>query len=636
MGRRIALLIATSKYVDGQLRRLRAPVEEAKELRQLLLDPEVGSFDEAEVAHDESKAEIERRIELLFNRRSPDDLVLLYLSCHGIKNDHNRLFFATTNTLIAQPNSTAVHAGFVQRLLDESEAGAKVVLLDCCYSGAFSKGHETKSAGPVDLERELLGRGTYVITATDELEYAFEDDQLVLDQKQRYSIFTGALIEGISTGDADFRGKGFVSGDDIYQFLYERLHSDGRQTPTRLARCSGDFVFSKVRDTARNRQFEAVPPGLFDVIPQLVTTSEPEEPISVLGSSLVASIGAAPQIDASFVPLSVDLTNEHLCIVGQLFSGKSTVLRTVLTSLIVGRSTDRVQFYCIDADERIGKLRKMAHVREVISPFEVLKVKRMLDHLEAVIGDRRKLFRDLFINSHSTYRAMREAATLPAGLHADVFLVIDGWDALSESVPEVIQAVKRIARDGLGFGVHVIVTARSWHEIPDGIVRLLLARIELLLETPNESRISAELAQTLPARPLSGIFDGNRFMIVLNDAENSPGLNDAVDDLVAKQPAVWLDQVVGWSNYLTAMNSSPIAVDLFELLGLEDPASFDVQHAWRLRPIRDRLRVPIGVGESGQPVELDIKESAQEGMGPHGLCIGATGSGNTGYSLWHT
>ncbi|MDQ3886724.1 MAG: type VII secretion protein EccCa, partial [Actinomycetota bacterium] len=69
---------------------------------------------------------------------------------------------------------------------------------------------------------------------------------------------------------------------------------------------------------------------------------------------------------------------------------------------------------------------------------------------------------------------------------------------------------------------------------------------------------------------------------------------------------------------------------LLELLGLpEDPHLFDPAQAWRPRPIRDRLRVPIGVGESGQPVELDIKESAQEGMGPHGLCIGATGSGKS-------
>ncbi len=48
-----------------------------------------------------------------------------------------------------------------------------------------------------------------------------------------------------------------------------------------------------------------------------------------------------------------------------------------------------------------------------------------------------------------------------------------------------------------------------------------------------------------------------------------------------------------------------------------------------VRPARDRLRVPIGLGEGASPVHLDIKESAQQGMGPHGLVIGATGSGKS-------
>jgi S-DNA-T family DNA segregation ATPase FtsK/SpoIIIE len=43
----------------------------------------------------------------------------------------------------------------------------------------------------------------------------------------------------------------------------------------------------------------------------------------------------------------------------------------------------------------------------------------------------------------------------------------------------------------------------------------------------------------------------------------------------------------------------------------------------------DRLRVPIGVDERGAPVLLDLKESAQGGHGPHGLCVGATGSGKS-------
>ncbi|MBT8227784.1 MAG: type VII secretion protein EccCa [Dactylosporangium sp.] len=69
--------------------------------------------------------------------------------------------------------------------------------------------------------------------------------------------------------------------------------------------------------------------------------------------------------------------------------------------------------------------------------------------------------------------------------------------------------------------------------------------------------------------------------------------------------------------------------ELVDLLSIEDPHEFDVATAWTPRPNRDRLRVPIGAGPDGLPVELDIKESAQDGMGPHGLLIGATGSGKS-------
>ena len=69
--------------------------------------------------------------------------------------------------------------------------------------------------------------------------------------------------------------------------------------------------------------------------------------------------------------------------------------------------------------------------------------------------------------------------------------------------------------------------------------------------------------------------------------------------------------------------------DLPELLGIDDLRTFDPPARWRSRSARDRLRVPVGLGADGTRVHLDLKESAQQGMGPHGLVIGATGSGKS-------
>jgi S-DNA-T family DNA segregation ATPase FtsK/SpoIIIE len=65
------------------------------------------------------------------------------------------------------------------------------------------------------------------------------------------------------------------------------------------------------------------------------------------------------------------------------------------------------------------------------------------------------------------------------------------------------------------------------------------------------------------------------------------------------------------------------------LIGLSDLSRFDPVTLWRSQDHHDRLSVPIGTTVDGTPLELDIKEPAENGMGPHGLCIGATGSGKS-------
>ena len=73
---------------------------------------------------------------------------------------------------------------------------------------------------------------------------------------------------------------------------------------------------------------------------------------------------------------------------------------------------------------------------------------------------------------------------------------------------------------------------------------------------------------------------------------------------------------------------TPATLDWLGLMGIDDPARIDPDEPWRRSGGRI-LPVPIGVSEDGPPVYLDINEAARNGVGPHGLCVGATGSGKS-------
>lgn len=88
---------------------------------------------------------------------------------------------------------------------------------------------------------------------------------------------------------------------------------------------------------------------------------------------------------------------------------------------------------------------------------------------------------------------------------------------------------------------------------------------------------------------------------------------------------------MGGAVHLVNLESETRATDpgLMALLKIPDAAKMVPEDVWQQITARRRLRVPVGYTPTGQPLELDIKESAEGGMGPHGLCIGATGSGKS-------
>ncbi len=633
MGGRHALLVATAHYTDPRLRRLRAPVGEAQRLRDLLLDTGIGGFDTVHLVVDDSKAEVERRIEELFQGRGPDDLVLLYLSGHGLKTDYDKLFFAACNTELDRPYATAVAASTVQGLLEECQAGVKVVLLDCCYSGAFSNGLVVRSSTAIDYEAQLLGRGTYVITATSDLEYAYEGNELVLGntdaQGHGRSMFTAAVIKGLETGQADGNEDGVITADELYSYVYEQVRdANVPQTPTRHDRIKGDFVVARTHGPAWREGLgsQGGSPTLGDLLNKLIdqTAVHPDK-----HEVLFAPIGNAQKPGGSVMPVQLDLTGQtgHIVVVGRIFSGKSTLLRTLIIGLAYTRSPLDVQFYCLDGDGRLSVLSGMPHVVDIVADDETDAVTRVLKGLQDVIMARRAMFRSQRIVSMDDIRRRRRRGELPGPDHADVFLVVDGWEAFASN-QRFVQDIRKIASTGLGFGVHVVVTARQWDEVPDQIVRLLLGRIELLLDDPADSRIDPAMSATLPDLPGWGLYAGRRFQVALprqDGAETDYDLVSAVENMVDSSDSAW----VGHSAFTS---EDPLSIDpsILALLGISGaPTDFDILAAWSGRTPRDLMRVPFGIGEQGQPVVLNMKEQAMDGVGPHGLCIGATGSGKS-------
>jgi hypothetical protein len=110
------------------------------------------------------------------------------------------------------------------------------LFLDCCYGGAFPRGMVVRAAGEAQVQDAFAkqaevggGRGRVVITASSAMEYAFEGGQLASDaSKPAPSVFTGAVVDGLTTGEADRDGDGWVGLTELVGFVTDRIH---RVTP---------------------------------------------------------------------------------------------------------------------------------------------------------------------------------------------------------------------------------------------------------------------------------------------------------------------------------------------------------------------------------------------------------------------
>ncbi len=270
------MIVANGEYDNAGLQRLSSPAADADALAGVLSDRAISDFD-VRVVRNETAHAVQAEIEDLCADGRPDDVLLLHFSCHGLKDDSGGLFFAARNTRPDRLRSTAVPAQFVQQCIRQSRSRSIVLLLDCCYGGAFGQGVAVRSSGDANvLDSFRGGRGRAVITASNSIEYAFEGAMLASDEPAQPSVFTAALVEGLRTGEADRDEDGWIALGELYEYLFDRVRErNPKQTPSRDIEMQGELYLAK----SRRRRIKPSP-----IPADLSAAIEAENPFTRLGA----------------------------------------------------------------------------------------------------------------------------------------------------------------------------------------------------------------------------------------------------------------------------------------------------------------------------------------------------------------
>lgn len=213
-----ALLIVTNEYAHESLKPL-VSIKEVEALAAVLEDPNIGNFEVTKPLINQPKTVIDIALTKFFRDASSDDLLFVYFSCHGLKNNKLKLYFATNETDPELIEDTAVSAYSVNEKMTDSDAKQKILVLDCCFSGSFAEGITAMSAEEQDphLEEVFDGSGRIVITSAAPTQYSYIREVKELGEKRSY--FTGFLIEGLKTGDADLNNRGSISVNNIHNYI---------------------------------------------------------------------------------------------------------------------------------------------------------------------------------------------------------------------------------------------------------------------------------------------------------------------------------------------------------------------------------------------------------------------------------
>ncbi|MFI6596339.1 type VII secretion protein EccCa [Nonomuraea sp. NPDC050536] len=358
----------------------------------------------------------------------------------------------------------------------------------------------------------------------------------------------------------------------------------------------------------------AEPPTLLHLLPPLSVT--PELGLSTAAwpgrGRLQAVVGI---IDKPFEqrrdPFWLDLSGAagHVGIAGGTQSGKSTVLRTLVSSMALTHTPRQVQFYCLDfGGGALGSLDGLPHVGGVASRLDGDRVRRMVAEIAGILKDRERRFGEQGIDSMPTYRKMMADGKSEGDGWGDIFLVVDGWLTIRQEFDQLEPIITDLAARGLGYGIHVVAATNKWSEFRPGIRDLFGTRVELKLGDAYESEVNRKAAMAVPEGvPGRGLTkEGMHFLSALPRID---GVQDTEDLAAGVRTMVEAVQGAWQGPPAPGIRLLPAVLPAETLPGPEETGP---------------KRIPIGIDEQAlEPVLLDFDAD------PHFIVVGDTESGKS-------
>jgi uncharacterized caspase-like protein len=216
--RKVAFLVGNDTFPkDPSIPPLRFTQNDAREFAEVLEDRETCGF-ETKLFLNRPSQDVLTDLEQISGELEQEDTLLFYYSGHG-KLRGNELCLVSNESITASLGATSIRARRVLQCLQESLARRRILILDCCHSGAISSVFKA-----VDSESTLAGLadsfGSYILTASTTIELAEERE------KDGHGVFTKALIDCLREGP-----KERITINDLYEYAHSQLKISARQTP---------------------------------------------------------------------------------------------------------------------------------------------------------------------------------------------------------------------------------------------------------------------------------------------------------------------------------------------------------------------------------------------------------------------